>query len=78
MRLAAVSDDLRDILRRLKLAEDAVAAAGDDFCRFRNVVDSAGELALMARFHDAQEALTNLIRELDNRADVGGQRPNAV
>ena len=73
-----MSNDLREVVRRLKLAEDAVAAAGDDFRRFRNVVDSAGELALIARFQDAQQGLTDLIRELDNRVDVGGQRPNAV
>ena len=56
---------LDDLVNRLRAAERLVASAYDDFMRLRNVVDSAGELALWERLDSAQRALQEVIRGLD-------------
>ena len=57
--------NLDDLVDRLKSAEEAVAGAHDDFLRFRNAVDSAGEIALWERLDAAERTLREVIRELD-------------
>ena len=57
--------NLDGLVERLRLAEQAVARARDDYLRLRNAVDSAGELALWERLESAERALREVIQELD-------------
>ena len=53
------------LVDRLKRAEVAVESAYRDFVRFRNAVDSAGELDLWERLEAAERALQEAIAQLD-------------
>ena len=63
--MASDERDIGRLIDRLKLAEQAVEAAHGDFVRLRNMVDSAGELALWERLESAERALQDAIEELD-------------